>query len=266
MTTENKVALRMEGLEKTDHHLDLSVFTKKAGQFYNLLKRITQEHGGGNVIFRVTSLTHSSPAEMGCVPYVNGSLAEAAIINQYEEIFDSIGKREADHISHPILMGLEELANLTAVKSLAILTTSNGEKRTLRFDKEFRDNLTAVRRSEVISLGTADGKLEQVNIHGKVKKFTVYTFSSPVKCQFDKALLTDVQKALGKYVSVSGRCFFRPDAAMPYEIEASSMEILPDTEDLPSLYDLHGIAPNATGNKTTEQHIRDLRDEWEHKA
>ena len=53
---------------------------------------------------------------------------------------------------------------------------------------------------------------------------------------------------------------------MPYEIEASSMQILPDTKELPSLYDLHGIAPNATGNKTTEQHIRDLRDEWEHKA
>ena len=196
MTTENKVALRMEGLEKADSHLDLSVFTKKVGQFQNLLNRITKEHGGENVTFRVTSLTHSSPAEMGCVPYVNDKLAEAAIINQCEEVFDSIGRREADHISHPILMGLEELANPTAVKSLEILTTSNGEKRTLRFDGEFRGNLTAVRRSEVISLGTADGKLEQVNIHGGVNKFTVYTFSSPVKCQFDGTLLTDVQKAL----------------------------------------------------------------------
>ena len=41
------------------------------------------------------------------------------------------------------------------------------------------------------------------------------------------------------------------------------MGVFPPASTLPSLRDLYGIAPNATGDLTTEEFVRQLRDEWD---
>jgi len=84
-------------------------------------------------------------------------------------------------------------------------------------------------------------------------------------CKFPEALLGDVQRALGRFVSVRGKCFYRPGTAFLYRIDVWEMEVLPPSEELPSLSDLCGIAPDATGDKSSEQFVRELRDEWDRK-
>ena len=133
----------------------------------------------------------------------------------------------------------------------------------------FKENVSTPRRGEERCISTVDGRLERINIHKNANTFTIYSSvlpRPPVTCKFPEALLGDVQRALGRFVSVRGKCFYRPGTAFLYRIDVWEMEVLPPSEELPSLSDLCGIAPDATGDKSSEQFVRELRDEWDRKS
>ena len=137
--------------------------------------------------------------------------------------------------------------------------------RVRKLDDRFREKLSNARRSEEKVTSTIDGKLEQINIHNNANTFRIYPSlpgASSVNCKFPQELLEHVQGALGSFVSVSGECLYRPDSAFPYKIKIQEMHILPPTSELPSLSELRGIAPEATGGKSSEQFVRELRDSW----
>ena len=113
---------------------------------------------------------------------------------------------------------------------------------------------------------TIDGKLEQINIHDNANTFRIYPalpVATSVNCKFPKALIKRVQGALGSFVSVSGECFYHPDAPFPYKINVQEMAVLPPAKELPTLSDLYGIAPSTAGNKTSEEFVREMRDTWD---
>lgn len=142
------------------------------------------------------------------------------------------------------------------------IAESDEDKRIYVLNDEFKEILREARSGEDKVTSTVDGRLEQINIHNKANSFRIYTFTSSVPCKFPSNLLKDVQGALGNYVSVWGECFYRPNTAFPYKINARKMKVLPPNEELPSLIDLLGIAPGATGDKSSEHFVRELRDEW----
>lgn len=139
------------------------------------------------------------------------------------------------------------------------------DMRVYKLDNQFREKLGNARRLEEKVISTIDGKLEQINIHNNANTFKIYP-SLPgvtsVSCKFPQDLLEHVQGALGSFVSVSGECFYRPDAPFPYKITVQEMRALPPSSELPSLSELRGIAPEATGGKSSEQFVRELRDRW----
>ena len=141
--------------------------------------------------------------------------------------------------------------------------------RACKLDDRFREKLSNARRLEEKVTSTIDGKLEQINIHNNANTFRIYPSlpgASSVSCKFPHELLDHVQDALGSFVSVSGECFYRPDSAFPYKIKVQEMRVLPPSGELPSLSELRGIAPEATGGKSSEQFVRELRDQWLTKA
>lgn len=268
MTSQYKVVFRLEGPEKNNHHLDLSVFANKIKEFEGFLKNTAQDTDENGAEFRVIRVSHSSPTAIECA-LTNKSGEDA------KNIFDNVGinlssvtEGKADHLPHAVLRQLEKLAKFTPQEiGRAEIQVVNGvdQGHWYQLNNSFRETLAKTRRAEPICISTVDGKLEQINIHNKVKQFTIYTFSSRVTCHFEPQLLNDVQKALGKNVAVSGECLYRPDAAFPYKIIAREMEIFPDSKDLPSFKDIFGIAPNLTGGKTSEQFVRESRDQWDNK-
>ncbi len=115
-------------------------------------------------------------------------------------------------------------------------------------------------------ISTIDGKLEQIDNHKNKNTFRIHPTlpnRSALECQFPTRLIDDARKALGRYVSVRGECFYRPHANFAHKIKVQEMEVFPPASTLPSLRDLYGIAPNATGGMTTEEFVRKLRDEWD---
>ena len=57
----------------------------------------------------------------------------------------------------------------------------------------------------------------------------------------------------------------RTDKGLPLTIETRQIEGegLAPTESLPTLSDLFGIAPGMTGEKSSEEFVRELRDSWD---
>ena len=263
-----KVTLTLEGPDKNDNHLELSVFAEKIRHFLDFLKSSVKDSGVDGVEFHVVHLSHSSPATIECEPIGKGLLASSA----FEAIGASLNfveEENTSNLSNPLLSAMEQLAswnpeNMTRAEINAV-GEDDGDVRVYKLDDRFREKLGNARRLEEKVTSTIDGKLEQINIHNNANTFRIYPSlpgASSVNCKFPQELLEHVQGALGSFVSVSGECFYRPDSAFPYKIHVRKMEALPPTEALPTLSDLYGIAPGTAGDKTSDQFVREMRDQW----
>ena len=266
MVSKNRVIFRMEGPEQYNHHLELSVFVEKTKQFLDLLKINANEVGEKGATFHVVSLSHSSPATIECEPMEEST--SPAIFNRVTKSLNLVKDEKPCHLSHPEQSVMGNLVQYDPKKIawMEIHTIEeNKDKQIYKLDDHFRKILSEARSAEERVFSTLDGKLEQINIHDNKNIFTIYSslpHASPVSCKFSNDLLSEVQGALGHFVSIWGECSYRPEAAFPYKIHVQKMEVLPPPEELPSLSDLRGIAPNATGSKSSEQFVRELRDKW----
>ena len=266
--TRRKIILTLEGPDKNDNHLELSVFAEKVRHFLDFLKSSAKDSGADGVVFHVVHLSHSSPATIECEPIGKGLLASNA--------FDAIGtslnfveEENTRNLSNTLLSAMEQLASLNPENvtraEINAIGEDDGDRRVYKLDDRFREKLGNARRLEETVISTIDGKLEQINIHNNANTFRIYPslpVASSVNCKFTQELLEHVQGALGSFVSVSGECFYRPDAPFPYKIKVQEMRVLPPSSELPSLSELRGIAPEATGGKSSEQFVRELRDSW----
>ena len=263
-----KITLRLEGPDKNDNHLELSVFAEKVRHFLDFLKSSVKDSDADGVVFHVVHLSHSSPATIECEP-IGKSLLPSNAVDAIGNNLKLVEAENTRNLSNPVLSAMEQLASLNpenvARAEINAIGEGDEDMRVYKLDDRFREKLGNARRLEEIVIGTIDGKLEQINIHNNANTFRIYPslpVASSVSCKFPQELLEHVQGALGSFVSVSGECFYRPDAPFPYKIKVQEMEVLPPTEELPTLSGLFGIAPNATGDKTSEQFVREMRDKW----
>ena len=264
----DNITLRMEGPEENNRHLELPVFLEKLRHFQKFLNSGIKGDGREGVVINVMQLVHSSPATLVCqptirrVPYTTGVLNVRAVLN-------SVKEGQGDQLSDDVLSAMENLAKHEPKKiawsEIATTGTSPEDESVCRMDEGFRVKLAEARGDEYVEISMIDGVLEEINIHSIPHTFKIYdaSFSSAtIPCRFPKELVGQVQGALGRGVFVSGKFFYRPRATTPYKIDVHEIEVLPPSSELPTLSDLRGIAPDATGDKTPEEFVRELRDQW----
>jgi hypothetical protein len=116
---------------------------------------------------------------------------------------------------------------------------------------------------EMIESST-NGTLELLNINKKNSLFNLYPVVGATKiiCDFPSTLLQKAIAAIDHYVNVVGQYKYKYGQPHPYYVKVTDIEIYPDEKELPSLFDLRGIAPNASNNLSSEDFIREKRDEW----
>ncbi len=109
-----------------------------------------------------------------------------------------------------------------------------------------------------------NGTLEILNVNKNNKLFELYPVIGTQKiiCDFPSALLQKAITAIGNYVNVVGEYKYKSGHPYPYYVNVTDIEIYPDENELPSLFDLHGIAPNATNGLSSEDFVKGIRDEW----
>lgn len=89
--------------------------------------------------------------------------------------------------------------------------------------------------------GTIEGKLQVISERQGLN-FVVYDSltDKPIKCYFDDDIMNEVIGAFGKRISVYGMIRYRKDGE-PISIEVEELEVFPNKEDLPNIYDVLGI-------------------------
>lgn len=93
------------------------------------------------------------------------------------------------------------------------------------------------------TIGTIEGALEELNVHGGSKRFGVYDALTGVRvnCHLTaNVTLDDLRPATGMRVAVRGPIRSRPDGR-PTRIDAEKIQVFPAEEDLPSPDDVRGI-------------------------
>jgi hypothetical protein len=106
-----------------------------------------------------------------------------------------------------------------------------------------------------------EGRLELVSIHVGARRFNVYhaITQKAIRCNLPTEIEDDVVRNLGRRVIVSGTVSYN-ERGEPISVDVHHFRPLKEENDLPSVADMLGMAPDITGNLTTEEYIRQLRD------
>lgn len=80
-----------------------------------------------------------------------------------------------------------------------------------------------------------------------------------ITCHFPESMLPQALKAIEQNVTVHGAMHYYADQPFPTLVHATSLEIHPRDEDLPTLAALRGLAPGSTGDLSAVDFVRSLR-------
>ena len=121
-------------------------------------------------------------------------------------------------------------------------------------------NLQTLKGVHRTSIGAVEGRLELVSIHRPYRRFNVYhsITDKAVKCTLPAELERMIIDSLGKRVAVTGNIAYNT-LGEPLNVEVSKIRVLLEREALPSIDDVLGIAPDFTGDLSTEDYLRSLR-------
>ena len=110
------------------------------------------------------------------------------------------------------------------------------------------------------SIGAIEGRLELALVSGKVHWFNVChaITGNTVKCELSEGLVDEFASNLGRRVIVSGLVSYNATGE-PISIAVDRIRAFKEENTLPSIDDMIGLAPDITGELTTEEYIRELR-------
>ena len=146
------------------------------------------------------------------------------------------------------------------IKSAALLFNDT----VVELTEQIGDRIDRALAVEEECYGSAEGMLEQINIHREANTFHVYpeVVATKISCEFSKSILDDALYGVGKRVDVFGLLRFRTGSNFPHQIIAERISVFPTDQELPDWEDLRGRAPDTTGGLSSEEFIRELRDAW----
>jgi hypothetical protein len=157
----------------------------------------------------------------------------------------------------PTLESYRELAVPLAKHHLEVRIVAGNHS--VDLTPRFREVLEGVIGRDEFSYGSVSGALEEINLHGE-NRFRLYPTVGPSRVigYFKTKDRKKFTAGVDKYVTVYGRLRYKTWEQYPHEINADDI-IVHDVEP-PTLNDLKGVSPEATGEMTTQEYIDHLRD------
>jgi hypothetical protein len=170
-------------------------------------------------------------------------------------------KRLPSRIDYPALESYRELTMPAEKRRLRVRIQAG--KNSVLINSQLRQTIDRIAGEDEFSFGSVSGKIEAINVHDKNRKFQIFPTVGPSRIvgtfrTKDRKLFAS---AVDHYVTVYGKLRYKKWDKFPYAISAESVEVH-DLVALPGLEALGGIAPNATGQLTSQEFIDRVRDEW----
>jgi hypothetical protein len=138
----------------------------------------------------------------------------------------------------------------------------SGPDRRVTISERASENINVLLPEQDESLGSAEGTLETISIH-RGRRFVIYHSRTKKAIQCDipsqSDLLDQARDALGNRVVVGGRLHTNARGE-PVRISVEKLRTLREGSKLPSIASLGGRYPDITGDLTTEDYIRSLRE------
>ena len=140
--------------------------------------------------------------------------------------------------------------------------TSISTGQTARISHGMAKKINQLLLKERISMGSIEGKLELISVHAGSRKFNIYqdVTGKAVRCDLPRDMERQVIDALGNRVIVSG-IIHRNLEGNPVRVRVERLRNLRSGEEAPTLDELMGSIPDLTGDQTTEEFIRTMRDD-----
>jgi len=263
---DHKIILVVEGMEK-DGNVRFDSFLKELQKLQSVLSRLDSAmvDGTHHSYFAVVGLKKESPATVviEARTYPNRQDVRTQLFTKLSQTIQSI---ETGNIPEDIDYALlEDLKGLTSpigieIRNLSLNVNDSEFGLTEAFSKRIDLHLSEYETC----FGTIEGMLEKINVHAAANVFTIYPDVGPrsVTCYFRQDLEEKALGAVKRRVAVSGLMKYRKTIAFPYHVDATDVEIYSLESELPDFNDLRGIAPDATGDLSSEQFIREFRNGW----
>lgn len=262
-----QITIQIQGMPEDDGQVRLTEFIKQLEAFKGSLKhteRLVSGEDESSLYYRIVQLSYSSPATV--------VIEAASRIRGQAGLGEKTVKKLLSNLRQVTLGRRPVRADLTALQSYQNLSSmlrqhvgrveiKNGDK-SIVIDDRFATKIAKIIGPDELAEGSLYGMLEWLNLH-HTNRFHIYPTIGPKKvdCDFPAHLKPQVIASMDKYVQVFGQLRYKRLDKFPYAMNVHYVEVLPSEDDLPTLYDLRGIAPNATGAMSSADFVRSLRDE-----
>lgn len=263
---KHQIKFTLEGLPSEQGHVLANDFLRELQSLITALHKIDTAEISGHktetTYYRIVNLSHSSPATvtLEARPYDVKIDSREIILDKFYKNIESIGEGKLTSRSdYGFLESIKNLANPIGRTITNAQIEISGKK--INIDREYRKSVDKLLAPEETYSGTLRGMLEAINLHENANVFRIYPDVGPAKltCYFPADLEEKAINAVKRFVEVRGTLFYKAAANYAYKIDVKDLVILPNEDELPTLGELRGVAPNATGDKLSEDFIWDLR-------
>lgn len=263
----NRIKLIVEGADRDDGHVRLEVFVRELEKLKAALVKADEKVSEGRrcTFFAVVGLSHSSPATVEIEARVRRNCADtrSRALKILSEAIQSVERGEfTESTDYEILSDIRDLASPVgeSLKSALLVVDQETHYLTTSIASRIADVMSDVEECHT----TIEGMLEKINVHAQANLFTIYPDVGPsrITCKFPEWLAEKGISGVRRRVAVSGLAKYRKYSSFPHELTAEAVEIYGVDEDLPSFDELKGIAPEATGDLSSEEFVRELRHDW----
>jgi hypothetical protein len=258
-----KLKYQIEGLEKENGNVRLTVFADKISALRRVIREASIESRGEDTRkLVVQDLSHSSPAAITIAgPQKIVDPITICIATAFHQI--QVGTFKA-FTRFGLLEAIDDLVRGagSAFGDARLTFDADEPFNTFSINKTLAEKIARLKLPDIESLGSAKGRIEIVNIHADQHKFYVYRPAGKqrsVMCTFSDELLEKAKEALGRTVTVRGRAKYERDSLLPTEIDVTAIDVHEQDDDLPTMSELIGKAPGATGELSTLAFIEGIR-------
>lgn len=267
----DEIAFQITGKAEENQHVSLDDFIKQLSFFLQALQQ-TDTHLSkadfSSTYYQVVDLRHSSPAYVAirAVPVQNAADQSSAILSTFFNEFSAIEKTKqvAPNIERPLLESFRNVILPLGKQKVSEFTVFYQDQ-SLELSASTMHYIDAIlAEEEMEEEGSISGMLEEINIHAGTNSFRIYPKIGPSKviCHFPRQLMEQAINSVNRHVNVYGKLKYKARERFPFEVVVSDIEVYPSDEELPTLDDLRGIAPNATQGVSSEEFVRNIRVEW----
>jgi len=265
--TVRRITVQLTGQDDDHGDVRFNEFIKQLDAIRHALSEVERVVARPrSVYFRIAELHHDSPTTvvLEAVDRTKQAHFAVSVVEKFYQGVEWIQNRaEAPpELDYEALRAFQAMAARLGGSIVGMTIARNGDF--VPLTQSFKANIDKILGPSEEEYGVVTGRLEQINLHAGKNSFTIYPTSDlpRVRCVFPQELREEAVQAVDKYVTVYGIVAYFETSIFPHQVRVRRIDIHEPSDSLPNLDKLRGIAPDATGERSSEEFVRTLRDDW----